>query len=312
MLSRRDRFWPLVGLLALLPSAGLQAETPELIFSEYVEGRSLNKALEIYNGTGANVDLAAYRVETYFNGSSTPGVTLPLAGRLAPGAVFVLAHEQAAAAILGAADLTQGGSWFNGNDAVVLRKGTTVVDVIGQVGIDPGAGRRTGPISTRDHTLRRRPAVASGDTDPSDPFDPRAEWEGFAVDTVDGLGVHDPRAGPIVVATTPAAEATGVAADAPLAIRFDRAVTATCGWFALHCSTSGAHTATVTGGPEGFTLIPVPPFAAGERCTVTVFGARSRSRRTARPWRVTWSGTLPSPASAKTPASTPTMPRSRV
>ncbi len=29
--------------------------------------------------------------------------------------------------------------WFNGDDAVVLRKGTTVIDVIGQIGFDPGS-----------------------------------------------------------------------------------------------------------------------------------------------------------------------------
>jgi predicted extracellular nuclease len=38
----------------------------DLFFSEYIEGSSNNKALEIYNGTGAAIDLAAagYVVQT--------------------------------------------------------------------------------------------------------------------------------------------------------------------------------------------------------------------------------------------------------
>ena len=44
--------------------------------------------------------------------------------------------------------------------------------------------------STADNTLRRLPAVTAGDTDPTDAFDPAAQWAGFATDTFDGLGAH--------------------------------------------------------------------------------------------------------------------------
>lgn len=96
-----------------------------LFFSEYVEGSSYNKALEIYNGTGAAVNLGAsgYAVEIYFNGSASPGQTIPLAGTLADGDVFVLAHPSAHPDILAQADQTSGGVLFNGDDVVVLRKG---------------------------------------------------------------------------------------------------------------------------------------------------------------------------------------------
>ncbi|MCK4315224.1 MAG: lamin tail domain-containing protein [Anaerolineae bacterium] len=97
----------------------------ELLFSEYVEGSSYNKVLEIYNGTGAAVNLAAggYVVEIYFNGSDSPGQTIPLVGTLADGDVFVLAHTSASAAILAVADQISSGILFNGDDAVVLREG---------------------------------------------------------------------------------------------------------------------------------------------------------------------------------------------
>ena len=81
------------------PAAG------ELFFSEYIEGSSHNKALEIYNGTGATVDLSTYTVELYSNGAASPSQSVALSGSLADGDVFVLAHASADAAILAEADL---------------------------------------------------------------------------------------------------------------------------------------------------------------------------------------------------------------
>jgi hypothetical protein len=169
-----------------------RAATTDLLFSEYIEGSSNNKALEIYNGTGAPVDLAAggYAVLMYFNGSVSADLTIALSGTVADGDVFVLANSAADAAILAQADQTQGSGWFNGDDAVVLMKGAAVVDSIGQVGFDPGSEWGTGLQSTADNTLRRMPAVCAGDTDPSDVFDPTVQWDGFAQNTVDGLGAH--------------------------------------------------------------------------------------------------------------------------
>jgi predicted extracellular nuclease len=110
---------------------GLGAHTPNceaapaLFLSEYVEGSSFNKAIEIYNGTGAAINLGAggYMVEIFFNGSSTPGSTISLSGTVADGDVFVLADDGAVTAILAEADQTSTLSFFNGDDAVVLRKG---------------------------------------------------------------------------------------------------------------------------------------------------------------------------------------------
>src|SRR5688572_17868920 len=47
----------------------------DLFFSEYIEGSSNNKAIEIYNGTGAPVDLLTgnYVLQVHFNGSLTAG-----------------------------------------------------------------------------------------------------------------------------------------------------------------------------------------------------------------------------------------------
>ncbi|MFG1896766.1 lamin tail domain-containing protein [Micromonospora zamorensis] len=204
--------------LGVAPTAASAAPT-DLFISEYVEGSSNNKAIELFNGTGAAVDLTAggYQLQLYFNGSTT-ATTIALTGSVAAGDAFVFASASAGAAILAQADQTTGASLFNGDDAIVLRRGTTVLDSIGQVGVDPGAEWGAGTTSTADNTLRRLPTVAAGDTDPSDAFDPAAQWAGFPVDTFDGLGAHTvDGGGPVDVPATltcggPLVTAAGTAA----------------------------------------------------------------------------------------------------
>jgi predicted extracellular nuclease len=189
----------------LIPCAALAAT--ELLISEYIEGSSNNKALEIYNPTAAAVDLSTYSVQIYFNGSGTPLNTIVLASvSLASGDVWVLANSSASFA--GTADQTSGSLTFNGDDAVVLLNGATVVDVIGQVGFDPGTEWGTGLVSTQDNTLRRNADVCAGDTNPNDVFDPSLEWTGYATDTFDGLGAHTSGC----LASVPGASGWGLAA----------------------------------------------------------------------------------------------------
>lgn len=198
-------------LLAVLVTAGgASSASTDLFISEYIEGSSNNKAIEIFNGTGSAIDLAAggYNVQMYFNGATTAALTINLTGTVAAADVFVLAQASANATILAVADQTNGSGWFNGDDAVVLRKGTTVLDVIGQIGFDPGAEWGTGLTSTADNTLRRKTLIETGDVDGGNAFDPSVEWDGFAIDTFAGLGAHT--AGPpppnqAVAITCPAA-----------------------------------------------------------------------------------------------------------
>ena len=206
-------------------SVRVNADAADLFISEYIEGSSNNKAIEIYNGTGAAIDLSAagYNIQIYFNGSASAGLTINLTGNVASGDVFVLAHSSASAAILAQADQTDGAAWFNGDDAVVLRRGSTILDVAGQVGFDPGTEWGSGLNSTADNTLRRDPSICGGDTVPSDAFDPATGWIGLAADTFDGLGAHTANcegedAAPAVSSTFPANGAT----DFPAGCQPDR------------------------------------------------------------------------------------------
>ena len=166
-----------------------------VLISEYVEGSSNNKALEIYNPGSAAIDLAAgqYVVQLYANGSATPQGPILLAGTIAAEDVFVLANSSATNEILAVADQTSGSLTFNGDDAVVLRSGGTngpVLDCIGQVGFDPGNEWGSGSASTANNTIRRKAAVTFGDTTIDDAYDPLPEWDGYAEDDIVGLGTH--------------------------------------------------------------------------------------------------------------------------
>ena len=256
--------------------SGNAATPTELFFSEYIEGSSNNKALEIYNGTGSAVNLgtAAYDVQMFFNGNPVSTLTIALTGTVANGDVFVLAQSSASATILAQADQTNGAGWFNGDDAVVLRKGGVVIDSIGQAGFDPGAEWGTGLTSTADNTLRRKATVTAGDTNATDVFDPSVEWDGFATDTFANLGTFGADAAPALVASTPAASALEVPVASNATLTFSEPVSVTGSWYTISCESSGAHSATVSGGPTTFTLDPDTDFASDESCTVTVVAAQ--------------------------------------
>jgi predicted extracellular nuclease len=55
------------GTTTAAPTGGTTAS--EIFFSEYVEGSSFNKALEIANFTGAVVDLSVYSIKKQSNGA---------------------------------------------------------------------------------------------------------------------------------------------------------------------------------------------------------------------------------------------------
>lgn len=173
-----------IASLSALPAAA------GLYFSEYVEGSSNNKALEIYNSSANSVDLSGHAVELYFNGSNSAGLTINLTGNIPANGVFVLAHGSANAAILAKANQTSSSGWFNGDDAIVLKNGDAVLDSIGQVGVDPGSEWGTGFTSTADNTLRRKTSITSGDATINNSFDPALQWEGYAQDTFDHLGTY--------------------------------------------------------------------------------------------------------------------------
>lgn len=178
----------------------LPLRAAQVFISEYIEGSSYNKALEIYNGSAAGINLADYRFALASNGGATPTFTT-LSGTLAPGEVFVVCHASANAAILAQADATSSGfaNW-NGDDFVGLYQvvsGTPVlIDAVGVLGTDPGSAWAVAGVAdgTVNHTLRRKASVAQGNTSwavsaGTDADD--SEWIVDPVDTWSDLGGHN-------------------------------------------------------------------------------------------------------------------------
>jgi predicted extracellular nuclease len=124
-------------------------QATDLYFSMYGEGSGSNKFLEIYNGTGSAVDLSNYSIELYANGAITATNTQAFAAgtMIASGDVYVLYATGSNTTIINASDLLSATCNFNGDDAVVLKKSGTVIDMIGSVGADPGTGWNVGSTS---------------------------------------------------------------------------------------------------------------------------------------------------------------------
>lgn len=174
-----------------------------VFISEYIEGSSDNKCIEIYNGSGVAIDLAAegYLLTQLSNGGTSPSAGSPIAltGTIAPGDVHVICNDNVGPDFLPQTDQLNGSLSYSGNDAIALSNTLIgVLDVVGAVTGDPGNGWTGGGCSTQNFTLVRSAAVTTGDTDPTDAFDPSAEWDCYAQDTWAFLGNH----GTPVAATT--------------------------------------------------------------------------------------------------------------
>ena len=151
-----------------------------LFFSEYAEGSSSNKYLEIYNGTGADVDLSGFSISTCNNGCDVEGefdypdnVTFAAGTIIANGDVFVMAHPNSDPPILAEADDISFSYFSNGDDfqALTLAGATanqyTIIDKIGDFGDDPGSGWTVAGVenATQNNTLKRNSSITSGSLD---------------------------------------------------------------------------------------------------------------------------------------------------
>ncbi len=148
-----------------------------LIISQYYEGASYDKWIEIYNPGAEAVDLTAggYRLGQFSNTAreawktnGTPTLTVALSGTIAAGGTYVVSHNSATNPIYATADQTA--NWgFNEDDSVILYTGSTydfanVVDAFGLTG-----------STAKDKSLVRTNTVTTGvNTD----FN-ASEWEEF-------------------------------------------------------------------------------------------------------------------------------------
>ena len=181
--------------LGLLPGAALAAEptvASDLFISEYVEGSGSNKAVEIYNGTGVEVDLSQYTlVMVNFSGSGMPTKdasekSMSLTGTLGNGETFVYYNSgiNSELTLVKNKDSNNTVINFNGNDYVYLKKDDTVIDVIGGTSTNMNDYSYSGAFAA-DCTLVRNADV----TGPSATYQEN-QWTDQGKDVLTGLGAH--------------------------------------------------------------------------------------------------------------------------
>ena len=195
-----------------------QSQCTTLFYSEYVEGSSLSKAVEIYNPTALPVILTNYRIARYSNGSTTVTDYYDLTGTVQPYDVYVVTNG---------VDVPDGNGAFcdpvlyamadenaqntypsplhmNGDDAITLELISTgaILDIVGKVGEDPGSAwtddasagftdANGGAWWTANHTLIRKNTVTSGVIANPSQFDATQQWDSLPENTWSNLGVHD-------------------------------------------------------------------------------------------------------------------------
>jgi Lamin Tail Domain/FG-GAP-like repeat/Bacterial Ig-like domain len=171
-----------VGLVCFIPTVSGQ-----VFISQYHEGTSNNKWIELYNAGTNTVDLGAggYRLGLWVNAArenwktgAAPNSATNLIGTVEPGATFVLRNGSATIPTYGVADQTDNSVInFTGDDSLVLYLGPTfsttgIVDSIGLVA-----------NSLANTSIVRKASISTGNTGTTD-FD-ASQWDGFTLTAVD-------------------------------------------------------------------------------------------------------------------------------
>jgi len=174
--------------LCVMLVTALSAQS-DLFFSEYVEGSSNNKCIEIFNPTDQDIVMdGIYRVRIYFNGAAEGQTLRNLVGTIPSKGTFVLCN--------GLTDIPRDAAFAagpNGDDILILEKNNLPLDIFGNIGCVEGDQWTDGIIGTKDQTLVRKSCIHKGVTiDPSDCDFPSlyTEWIAYPIDDLSHLGSH--------------------------------------------------------------------------------------------------------------------------
>ncbi len=198
----------LLALAFITAATAANSQCTTLFYSEYVEGSSHSKALEIYNPTANPVVLTNYKIARYSNGNTAISDSYDLTGTVAANDVYVVVNGVATDPGDGAfcdpilyamADEHSQPAYpsplhMNGDDAITLELISTgaILDILGKVGEDPGTAWADGNGAwwTANHTLIRKSSVQGGVTTNPTVFEPTVQWDSLPSNTWTNLGQH--------------------------------------------------------------------------------------------------------------------------
>ncbi|MBC8194081.1 MAG: choice-of-anchor J domain-containing protein, partial [FCB group bacterium] len=186
----------------LMPPLAPNTNTP--FFSEYMEGSSNNKGIEIYNLTGSTINLDEYQIAQSTNGGGWAYYhVFPEGATLDHEDLWLIANDGVFPEVIALADEVlpyPSVVHHNGDDARALVKivgtDTTFLDIIGIPTEDPGAAWDVAGVTegTKDHNLVRKPDVVTGNTDWALSAGTNAddsEWIVYDMNFWYGMGYHN-------------------------------------------------------------------------------------------------------------------------
>lgn len=186
-------------IIALIPIFVNGQQHP--FFSEYGEGTSFNKWIEIYNPTPNNINLDDYRYNFCWNGCDNMewefSIAFDSSFILQSGETYVISHSDAINLITDVANQTTN-ILSNGNDVCGLLHINTnsIVDIIGvfdSTTVSDGWDIGGTLNATENHTLIRNPSVCNGnmgDWSISNGSIVNPEWTIYPSDDINNLNTH--------------------------------------------------------------------------------------------------------------------------
>ncbi len=268
-------------MMSALPAQSAQAVSTSIVISQVYGGGGnsgatyKNDFIELYNLGSISVDVTGWSVQ-YASAAGSSWLKTNLSGIIEPGKYYLVQEAAGAGGTVSLPTPNASGSIAMSatagkvalvNNSTVLT-GTCPTGLVDFVGFGPTANcSETSPTAVLSNTtaaLRKLNGTQDTDNNSAD----------FTVGAPNPRNTPPPDAAPAVSSTVPADGASSVPLDSNINITFTEGVNVINSWFTLSCSLSGAHVATVSGGPTTFTLDPGTNFVDGDTCTLTVLASQ--------------------------------------